>query len=80
MSYETDLEFSRDITAHLADIALDTSRVCGAFVEELAAVKNGDHAPRIDAEELKSKLSDISNQLDDLYRQLKAIPDDQPSL
>lgn len=57
---------TEDLNAHLADIIKDVERVRKAI--------NEDEAPhRLTGDEVKCKLSDISNALDDLYNSIVGL-------
>lgn len=59
-------EFLSSINLHLADIVVDVGRVRKAV--------NDDESPScITEDEILSKLSDISNLLDDLYNEIRGI-------
>ncbi len=51
-----------DINEHLSDIVSDVARV-------RKALNDDERPPRIREDEVKSRLSDISNALDDLYNE-----------
>jgi hypothetical protein len=55
-----------DLNAHLEDIVKDVARV------KKAANEDGVF-PKITPDEFKSRLSDISNALDDLYNEIRGI-------
>lgn len=57
---------TRDINQHFDDIVADVNRV-------RKAVNDDERPSEIDEDEVKSRLSDISNALDDLYNEVVGI-------
>ncbi len=61
-----DLTPLQGINAHLTDIIADVNRV-------RKACNDDEREPKLTEDEVRSKLSDISNLLDDLYNQIVGI-------
>lgn len=55
-----------DINNHLADLVTDIARV-------RKAANDDERPPCISEDEVKSKLSDVSNALDDIYNAIRGI-------
>ncbi len=63
---ETDAECLADTNAHLTDIISDVNKI-------RKALNDDERPPKVKYDHVKSKLSDVSNALDDLYNEIVGI-------